>query len=280
MNYILLAFSCFCNSMKSVFAKKSNAFLNEMHTVYTYNFYMFFVAFLIALPRGITQINATSFPTIALAVFYGTAMVFGQTFLIKAMEIGEVSVSTLFYSCGFLIPTFVSVFVYNENLKLLQVVGVVLILISFLISTEKFENSGRKWFSFAILSFFSNGLIGLSQKIFRMSAYKGEQNVFLAISFLVGAIVAFFMMPKNFKVPPSRGFLQTVIGSGAMLGLVNVINVHVSGLLPGIIVFPVVNGGSIIVSAILARILVKEKLTFRKKLGITIGVIAICLIAI
>ena len=280
MNYVLLVFSCLCNGMKSVFAKKSNAYLNKTHDIYTYNFYMFFIAFLIALPVGIMQLNMTSLQTIAMAIVYGLSLIFGQVFLIKAMGTGEVSISTLFYSCGFLIPTFFSVFVYDEELKLLQIIGVVLILFSFIISTEKFKKGERKWFVFVILSFLCNGAVGLIQKIFRMSAFANEQNVFMVIVFLIGAIVAFFIMPKQFQVSPSKGFLKTVIGSGVMLGLVNVINVYVSGVLPGIIVFPSVNGGGIIASAIFARILIKERISFRKKIGILIGVLAICLIAI
>lgn len=280
MNYLLLIFSCVCNGMKSVFAKKSNVYLNKTHNIYTYNFYMFLIAFLIALPLGISQFDMTSFATIAMAFFYGLSLVAGQVFLIKAMEVGEVSISTLFYSCGFLVPTFVSVFVYDEKLKMLQLIGIVLILLSFVISVEKFQKGEQKWILFALLAFLCNGMVGLTQKIFRMSNFGSEQTVFMIVAFLVGAIITFFIMPKKFKILPSKGFLKTVFGSGVMLGLVNVINVYISGVLPGVIVFPSVNGGGIIISAILARILIKEKISFRKKAGIIIGVIAICLIAI
>lgn len=280
MNYFLLVFSCICNGMKSVFAKKSNAYLNENHNIYTYNFFMFLISFVIALIPCISQWGIVSVPTICMAVFYGLTLIFAQVFLIKAMEVGEVSVSTLVYSCGFLIPTFVSVFAYNEKLKLLQVIGVVLILASFLISTEKFGKGGGKWLIFAPVSFLCNGAVGLTQKVFRMSSYSNEQNVFMMIAFFTGAVVAFLLMPKRTKELPSKGFLKTVVGSGVMLGLVNVINVYISGILPGIIVFPSVNGGGIIISAVLARILLQEKISLRKKIGIVIGVLAICLIAI
>lgn len=280
MNYLLLVFSFFCNGMKSVFAKKSNTYLNSTHNIYTYNFYMFLVAFIVVLLAGISNLGSVSIQTIIMAVVYGLFLVFGQVFLIKAMDIGEVSISTLFYSCGFLIPTFVSIYVYNESLKLLQVIGVILILVSFVISVERTKKGTLKWFVFAILALLCNGMVGLTQKIFRMSSFSNEQNAFMIIAFLVGTIITFFIMPKRFNVLPSKGFLKTVLGSGLMLGLVNAINVYISGVLPGIIVFPSVNGGAIIVSAILARIFMKEKISFKKKIGIVIGVFAICLIAI
>ncbi len=280
MNYFLLIFSFFCNGMKSIFAKKSNTYLNDIHNIYTYNFYMFLIAFLIVLLAGISNLGSASIQTIIMAIVYGLFLVFGQVFLIKAMDIGEVSISTLFYSCGFLIPTFVSIFVYDESLKLLQVIGVILILVSFVISVERTKKGTLKWFVFAISSFLSNGMVGLMQKIFRMSSFSNEQNAFMIIAFFVGTIITFFIMPKRFNVLPSKGFFKTVLGSGLMLGLVNTINVYISGVLPGIIVFPSVNGGAIIVSAILARIFMKEKISFKKKIGIVFGVLAICLIAI
>ena len=175
---------------------------------------------------------------------------------------------------------YASQYIYDESLTLLQVIGVALILLSFVISVEKFEKGKRKWFLFAVLSFLCNGMVGLMQKIFRMSDFGREQDSFMVIAFFVGALITFIIMPKNTRSFPSKGFLKTVAGSGIMLGLVNVINVYISGVLPGIIVFPSVNGGGIIVSAVLARVFLKEKISFKKKLGILIGVLAICLIVI
>ncbi len=279
MNYLLLLLSCFCNGMKSVFAKKSNAHLGGKHNIYTYNFYMFLVSFAVALVLGIPSLTAVRLATVIMAALYGLFLVFGQVFLIKAMDVGEVSVSTLFYSCGFLIPTFVSVFAYDESLSLLQIVGVVLILASFAVSVEKTGGGSLKWLALALISLVFNGLVGLTQKVFRMSQYRDEQTVFMIIAFFVGALLTFIIMPKT-KELPSKGFFKTVLGSGLMLGAVNVINVYISGVLPGIVVFPSVNGGGIIFSAILARIIIGEKISARKKLGIALGVVAICFIAI
>ena len=100
MNYLLLVFSALCNGLKSVFAKKSNACIDPAHNIYTYNFYMFLIAFVIMATVGIPTWNGISMPTVGMAVLYGAALVFGQVFLIKAMDVGGVSVSSLFYSCG------------------------------------------------------------------------------------------------------------------------------------------------------------------------------------
>ena len=280
MDYLLLLSACFLNGAKSVFAKKSNSYINETHNIYTYNFYMFLIAFVISLIISLTKLTAVSFQTVIMALFYGFSLVFGQIFLIKAMNVGEVSVSTLVYSCSFPIPIFAGAFVYDEEVSLMQIIGVLLIIISFAATIEKGGKKTLKWFFFAILSLLCNGMVGLTQKVFGMSQFKSEQSIFMVIAFLAGMIVMFFIMPKKVKMLPSAGFIKTAMGSGVTLGLVNYIAVYISGVLPAIIVFPCVSGGGIIVSAILARILIGEKLSVRKKAGILICVFAMCLISI
>ena len=279
MDYLLLAFSCFCNGMKSVYAKKSNDCLTDSHNIYTYNFYMCVISFFLSLFIGIPGWNGVSFPTVIMAVLYGVLLIFAQFLLIKTMEHGSVSISMLFYSCGFLVPIFTSMFIYNEIISYIQWIGVALIIVSFVITVEKDRSTSLKWFFLAVSALLCNGTVGTIQKVFRMSEFKAEQSAFTMIVFLAGSIFAFLLMPKKFKLP-SKKFLQTVSVSGLSLGLTNIINVYVSGVLPGVIVFPSVNGGGIIISAFLAKLMLKEKISLRKKRAVAVGIIAICLIAL
>ncbi len=280
MNYLLLVASSLCNAMKNVYAKKSNAYINEKHNIYTYNFYMFLIAFLVMLFFGLFSWTGISLQTVIMGTVNGAFLIIAQIILIKATNIGDVSVSSLFYSCGFLVPTFASVFMYDEQISFIQVIGVILIIVSFAVTVEKKEKATAKWFVLAVSLLLCNGVLGLVQKMFRMSEFRHQQSCFQLITFFIGMIFAFCLMPKKNMSLPSKGFLTTVFGSGIALVLLNVINVYVSGVLPAIIVFPCTNGGGIIASAILARILIREKISLRKKAGIAIGVAAICLIAL
>ena len=101
----------------------------------------------------------------------------------------------------------------------------------------------------------------------------------MVVCTFVGMVTAFLVMPKENLRLPKKAFLKMAAGSGITLGVVNAINVYISGVLPGVIVFPCVNGGGVIASAILARILIGEKITLKQKIGIAVGVTAICFIA-
>ncbi len=280
INYLLLLLSSLCNGVKSVYAKKSHSYLNENHNIYTYNFYMFLFAFLLVLITGEYKFSELKSETIVMAVLFGMFLVLAQILLIKAMEFGDVSTSSLFYSCGFLVPILASVFIYGESVSLMQIIGIVLVAVSFIVVVERKKKSTFKWLVFAFSALLCNGMVGFMQKMFRMSDAAQQQSEFMLISFLVGTIFTFIVMPKKDLSLPSKKFLMTASVSGVSLGFLNIINVHVSGVLPGVIVFPCVNVGGIIASSVLSRILIKEKLSLKKKLGIMIGVIAICLITV
>jgi drug/metabolite transporter (DMT)-like permease len=278
MNYFLLSISAFLNGTKSVCAKKGNQYINETQNIYAYNFYMFFVALIVALAVGIPTFNGLSLLTLIVGICYGVSLYFAQFFLIRAISEGNTSVSTLVYSCGFLGPTLFSVLRYGEDISVFQILGIALIVVSFVVTLDKGGITSKKWFLYIFMAVLCNALCGICQKIFAMSEFKAEQSGFMIIVFLSGTVAAFIFAPKKLKLP-TRPFLLTSFSSGAVLGALNMLNVYLSKKLPGSIVFPCVNSGGIIFSAILAWILLREKLSTRKIIGLVLGIIAIFAIA-
>lgn len=70
------------------------------------------------------------------------------------------------------------------------------------------------------------------------------------------------------------------LGTGVIIGVTNQVNLWLSGVLPSIVFFPIVNGGVIILSGIAAVVLFREKLTKAQKIGIFTGILSICLLGI
>lgn len=278
MNYVLLAVSAFLNGVKSVCAKKGNQYIDEEQNIYTYNFYMFLTSLVIALAVGIPIWNGLSLTTLIIGIIYGASLYFAQFFLIKAINEGNTSISTFFYSCGFLGPTFFSIFVYDEKVSFFKILGIVLILLSLLITIDGKGKTSVKWFIYVFAALFCNAFCGITQKIFAMSEYNAQQSSFMIVVFLVGTVIAFIFAPKKRSLPTAP-FLKTSFMSGLALGSVNMLNVFIAKRLPGSIVFPCINSGGIVFSAILAGILFKEKLSTKKIIGIAIGITAIFMIA-
>ena len=60
--------------------------------------------------------------------------------------------------------------------------------------------------------------------------------------------------------------------------MINKLNLYLSGVLPGILFFPLVNGGVILLSILASRVLFHEKMTPKQVLGVVLGVLSIFLI--
>ena len=66
---------------------------------------------------------------------------------------------------------------------------------------------------------------------------------------------------------------------GVCIGIVNKLNLYLSGKMPSIIFFPLVNGGLILLSAIVSIIFFKERMQKIQYISILVGVVAIALIS-
>ena len=279
IDYILLAVSSVAIGFKNFFAGKSNAHLTKAHNIYTYNFFMFILAFVISVIIGFRELAYLNLYITVMGLLYAGFLVLAQAMLIKATEAGGISISSLFYACGFLVPTVFTAFYYREVPTAIQYAGIALLIVSFVITVEKAERANIKWFIYVFAALMGSGCVGVIQKLFGESEHGEHVMTLMPVAFLGGAILTFIIMPKRGFKLPSKGFMLTSVGSGVTLGLTNTINVYITGVLPGVIVFSCVQGGGIIASAVIAAILAKEKLSTRKIIGLTVGVIAICLVA-
>ena len=84
----------------------------------------------------------------------------------EAVETGSVSVSSLFYSCGFIIPTIWENVYYKEGMNLLHIFGILFIFASFVLSSRLKKDKGFKvvWLAALGGTLFS-GLVGVAQKL-------------------------------------------------------------------------------------------------------------------
>ncbi|MBQ7915248.1 MAG: EamA family transporter [Firmicutes bacterium] len=278
MNYIILIFSVMCAGIKSTFSKVGNRYLDQHNNIYSLNFYLFLVAWLVILVVGAKSVFPIHGFMIFLAIFYALFTLLSILLYIKATQLGSVLLSSLIYSCGFLVPTVVGILFQTETMTLLQLAGIMLMLISFGISAKANEKVTIKWLLYALAAMFSSGMVSVLQKIYRSSPYESQMNGFLVIAFFFIVVILFCLMPKPL-VKPNKKLAGTSVIIGIALASINLCNLYLSGVMPAVIVFPVLNGGVIISSALFAWIFLKEPIPSKKKIGIVLAIIAILLIA-
>lgn len=228
-----------------------------------------------------------------LSVFMGALFI--STFYLMAWSAQEisVSVSTLSSKLSLILPVVYSLYAANTlfELNFTYIVGFVLVLVSILLAVYKPKNgvstvSASKSLLVAVVVFLMTGAVDTSINIanhhFQHLAGFGKLfpiTVFM-MAFLFGGLFLSFKLLKN----KEQLDLRSVIG-GVILGVPNYFSIYfiLKALTEfrgdGAFVFPVVNMSVIILCALSARIIYKEKLNVLNVVGLLCGVVAIAVIS-
>lgn len=287
--YILLSVSLCLGVAKNIVSKwgeKSFGFLNGLMSV---NIMTSIVA-LAVFSSGITGIKSAFAPLfIVMALIYGLLTLGSQSLYITAMKSSSVSVCSLIYASCFVIPTVYSVIRNGETISLSKLFGIMLLLFSVVLVSLKNKSdndSSRKSIKYAVLAMCSAGGVGILQKEFGNIYPQDLLNTFLLFAFffmfLSSLIFKLVLLVKDEKQPVTynRLFFVPAILLSLSVVFANKLNLILVANIPGIIFFPLINGGTIMLSAVCSGIFFKEKLTVRIWTGIVIGIAAIILIAV
>lgn len=224
------------------------------------------------------------------AIIFGLVTAASQYFCLLSMKLGPMSFSVLFTYLSAMIPTVFGIIYRNTPPTIVQIAGLILMILTFTLSIDFGEESGMsvKWLFAVAGSFLGMGLLGVCQTVHQTSSYAFEINGFLFWTFSF-AFIFFYILyvlssfrnkQKSEKKAYKPKDWASMIITGVFLGAINLINLYLSGKLPSVIFFPIVNGGVIILSGLASILIFKEKLPKKKIAGLIIGIIATCLIGI
>jgi len=238
------------------------------------------------------EVAMPSLFTLLIGVAYGISSAIANVSMMKAVEIGPLSYSTVIGTCSMIIPALSGLVIYGEPVAISQWIGVAFMLVSFVCSVDgkdgKKNSASIKWLVYCLIGFASSGLLGVLQKVHQTSPDKAELSPFLIISFLVTAVYSFVYAlwlskkkgkPVTVTAPEKR---KVFIGCTVILGLatayLNFANTFLAGVLPAVLFFPVFNGSVMVFSALFGIILFKERLSKKQWIGISVGGVAILLL--
>lgn len=219
---------------------------------------------------------------------FGILTVLFQLCYIKAMSCGNVSLTVLIVNLSMIIPVAVSVFFYNEPMGALRLVGILLTILSLALNVDKKEKSRafKKWFLLSLSASLANGGLAVCQQVFGKTEWENEPRGFVAWSYITAAVVSAVLYltvsakgnAVTFKIKPSVfGFGLAV---GVVLGVFQFINTKAIAGIDGTLLFPVYNGGTLILSSLSGVLFLKDRLTGNQIFSIIFGIIAIVLMNI
>ncbi len=214
---------------------------------------------------------------IFIAVFYAMAITTQRNGLSVVAVSSKMSV---------VIPILFGVFVYNETIGRIKVLGILIALFSIYLVTVNPNKIKSSSILFPFLVFLGSGLIDTSLK-FLQTKFVNPQHIsifsatlFATAGFTGILIIIFQMIQKKFKFE-----FKNLIG-GVALGIVNYFSIYflVKAIsykgLESSTLFTINNVGILLVTTILGVILFREKLTQQNKLGILMAAAGIALVSL
>lgn len=293
MAYLILIISVGCAGIRSVFSKQLNTKNGENKSFFLMQTLTFLFCLAVCLVYGLPSLCIPSLDIALYAFLYGIALICTQWSYTLAMKTGSVSITTMIYSFGFVIPTIFGAVMWpkTDSINLVQYIGIGLIIISIVLSSASVgkTKSGKAnilYFISLAMCFFACGALGVLQKLEANSPSKSQIGMFLIIAFVLAtaaSFIAFLFCKRDIasdeKTLTKVQFVSTA-AAGLSFGLANVFNTYLASVLPAAFMFPVLNVGSIIITLILSRLIYREKLKKGEKAALILGIISIIVISI
>ncbi len=229
--------------------------------------------------------------TLLLGTVLGAVSAFQLLFNLKAFSAGPFSYTTVIVSLSAIIPTVSGIF-FGETISPIQWVGITCMAVCIILSPdstkgEHAKKSSFEWIVFCAVAALFSGAIGILQKIHQTSIHKEEKAAFLVSAFLVATVISvvfLFASPKGAgheggtKKDKAIRILLPVI-TGVCFAFPHTINLHLSGVLPTAIMFPMVNIIPMILSTVVAMVMFRERLSVKRWIGVIIGVLSTVLVS-
>ena len=239
---------------------------------------------------GSVLTNNFSITNLFQPTFIYYALIIGVLFIITfnliafgTQKIG-IAITTVSNKMSMIIPVLIGLFVFEEDKNFLKLIGIVLAILAIFFSCSKNGKLSfdKKYLPVIILVFIGQGIADSTLKWAQEFAINASNNnVFFATTFFTAAFSGtLFMMIQQRKITVT---LRSLLW-GVILGIPNYFTLYffVEALSAGVFessqVFPIVNMGVIVLTAVMGIILFREHLSKSNWMGILLALIAISLI--
>lgn len=276
-----LTFSILCSSaIFIVFKVFENYKINTFQAIIV----NYFTAFAIGITAHKNEINYLDIPN--KPWFFG-ALLLASLFIIvfNLMAITSqkngVSIAAVAGKMAVIIPVLFGILLYNEEVSLVKIVGVLIGLCAVYLITLK-NNVKKGTLIFPLLLFFGAGIIDTIIKYIQTNYVKSnETNLFSGILFGIAGVLGVIV----YCIKPTAIKVKNII-SGIVLGVINYYSIYYilkaleNKNMQSAIVFSINNISIVAICTLLGLFVFKEKLTTKNWLGIGIAIISILLITL
>ncbi len=280
MHFVLL--TIFCSTSIALILKYSDVKKGETIVLLAANY---LIASIIAFISLILFKNPLfTFQTFFFGMFLGLLFVLSFFVFAKAIGLAGTGLATTTSRLSVVIPILLSIIIYNETPNEYHLLGIILTFITFIlfyfsIRGNRKEGDGFKKYIILILVFVGIGFNDFAMKIFKNWRMSDEEPYFVFFIFTF----AFFFSSMFILLKKIKPETHTIF-TGLIMGIPNVFStiflLAALAILPGIIVYPLMNVGVIVATTLLAFIFWNEKPDKFGIAGLIVGIAAIVFLSI
>lgn len=284
MEYVILI-SAIVFSVSQTFIRKG--FADKYKSgVFAFSFWYSIVAaaafIILAAVKGTLVFSLSTLPyALMFAAAYGTSLISGTL----VYKYGPLALSSLIGSYSLLIPTFYGAVFEKAPLTVFIWIGLVLFAVSlFLTNYKKGADNEKKisikWIVFLVISFISNGLCSVFQRLEQTNVPSQYSDTFMIEALLIASAViaaaSFISESKNDRVSVTKGALCPAALCGVSNAIVNAAVMFLSNRsFPTAVMFPVISAGGIVIIFIASVTFFKEKMSPLQVIGFVLGILSI-----
>ena len=279
--YVLIIIADLLLAVTFVFQKRyQNLSGTSMKAGLVYNSIVGFFSALMFLYINRFDIKVTGFSLLMAAIFAAVIIIY--IFIgFKLMEKGCMSLYTLFLMAGGMtVPYIWGVLFLDEDLTLLRTLGLIAIIAAICISNFGAKKTDKKIIFMCIAVFLLNGVSSVISKMHQINPVSqivtSPDFAFLVMTIKSAACAGILLINrKRFSADSRNGvsvktILLIALFAGIADGISYMLQLIGATQLPASVLYPMVTGGSVIITSLAAVVVFKEKLSARQRAGIAI----------
>jgi len=224
----------------------------------------------------LTDKKIPSIEVILFSAVIGLLFFVSFSFFSYSLKRSGIASTVTFGRLSLAVPVTASILLWGEQPSFTDIISLIVIFLIIVLWEKQIRNISPS----LLLLFILFGTIDASMKYFKIRFPDVDNNIFLITLFYSALIWSWI-----FVFSSRRKIRRITVLNGLLLGIPNFFSSYfvllaLSKGIPAYITFPFINIGIIILSAILGKILFKEKLPMKRTLLIILGIGAILLLTI
>lgn len=227
--------------------------------------------------------------TVLLGCINGVVLFLYNLGMIRASRTGPYAFQSIVMLFGSIVVCLLfSAAYWGDRLTILQLAGIAVMLLAFVVLNGggiDFRDVKKGYFFWVVSLFFTNGVYGVLMDA-QQRLYVQERNEMITVTFFSSSVVSLLYLLISQRERCLQSFQMGkaawgfAVGSGLCAAFAVYMLMTLLAYIPSYILYTVCNGSILVLSAILCRIVLKERMTKMTAAGILLSAISIILLSV